>query len=166
MTTRLITRSALIAAIYFILTIVLQPLSFGPIQFRISEIMTLLPVLMPESIIGLTVGCLISNIIFSPFGIFDIVFGTLATLVAAILTYFLRRKIILAGLPPVLLNAFIVPLIFLLSGSDAATAGYMFNVMTILIAEAVIVYILGIPVIYALKKVLPLSNINVTKKPN
>ena len=79
-TTRSIATAGIIAALYVALTLALRPLAFGELGFecRISEAMTLLPVLFPEAIPGLTIGCLISNL-FSPVGALDIVFGTLAS---------------------------------------------------------------------------------------
>ena len=73
-----IVKSALIAALYAVLTIILAPISYGPIQFRISEILVLLAFLDPIYIVGLTLGCLISNL-FGGYGLMDITFGTLAT---------------------------------------------------------------------------------------
>lgn len=109
-----IVESGMVAALYVALTWIsaLTGLSYGGIQFRLSEVLTILPVFMPAAIPGLTIGCLIANIS-SPFGFFDMAFGTLATLLAALLSY-LCRKIRLKGLPvlsaawPVLLNAIAV----------------------------------------------------------
>ena len=98
-----ITRSAVVAAIYFALATALQPISFGPVQFRLSEALVLLPVFMPESIIGVTLGCFLSNFFYST--MYDVIFGTIATAVAAVLTYLLRRTKFLYVLPPLLLNA-------------------------------------------------------------
>lgn len=156
-TTLRIARSALIAAIYVALTFVFIPISYGPIQFRLSEALTLLPILMPEAIAGLTIGCLIANIL-SMFGAFDMIFGTLATFFASILTFILRKRIVLAGLPPVLLNALIVPVIFILNGEGASFTLYLFNVMTIFVSQAIIVYGLGIPLTLGLRKTLPLQS--------
>lgn len=157
MTTRYITRSALIAAIYVVLTIMLPALSYGPVQFRLSEILTLLPIFMIEAIPGLAIGCFVANML-SAYGVYDMIFGTMATLIAAILTYLLRKKILLAGIPPVLINALIIPLIFIMSASEAAAAGYLFNVLTIFISQAIIIYALGIPLTLGIKRALPLQN--------
>ena len=83
--------SALIAALYAALTLAFQPISYGAVQFRISEALTLLPVLFPQAVPGLTLGCLISNL-FNPMGatVYDVVFGTLATLIAAVITWRMR----------------------------------------------------------------------------
>lgn len=144
-----ITRSALIAAIYFALATVLQPVSFGPVQFRLSEALVLLPLFMPESIIGVTVGCFLSNFFFST--TYDVIFGTTATLIAALLTYALRRHRILAVLPPLFLNALLVPLIWVMDGSDTA---YMLNFGLILASECIVVLLIGLPLTVALEKTL------------
>lgn len=103
-------RSAVISALYFCLTTVLSPISFGVVQFRLSEALTMLPFLFPEASIGLCIGCALSNIV-SPFGIWDVIVGSLVTLVAGILTSKIKN-VYLAGLPPVLLNAFILPIVW------------------------------------------------------
>ena len=81
--TRSLTRAALIAAIYALLTVIFQPISFGAVQFRISEALTLLPVLMPDAVPGLFIGCLLSNLLGG--GVwFDVLLGSAATLLAAL----------------------------------------------------------------------------------
>lgn len=109
LTTRSLSLSAMIAALYAVLTLVLAPLSYGNIQCRISEAMTLLPIVLPQSIPGLFVGCLIANIYTG--NIMDIIFGSLATLLAAVGTYALRKKPIWAAMCPVFANAIIVGLV-------------------------------------------------------
>ncbi len=109
--TRYLTQAAIIAAIYAVLTILIAPLSYGQTQIRFSEALTILPVLTPAAIPGLTVGCLIANIAGVSMGattVMDIGFGTVASLVAAALTYLLRRKPFLAPLPPILVNGVII----------------------------------------------------------
>ena len=109
-TTRSITFSAMIAAIYAVLTIALPVLSYGAgsgWECRISEALTVLPILFPESIPGLTIGCLIANLL-SPVGPLDVIFGTIATLLAAIGTYLLRSTPVLAALCPVFSNTIII----------------------------------------------------------
>ena len=104
---------ALIAAAYAGLTYLsnILGLAYGPIQLRISEMLTILPVFTHAAIPGLTVGCFIANI--GSFNMLDMVFGTSATLLAAILTYLLRNYTfkglpLLAALPPVLVNAVVI----------------------------------------------------------
>ena len=105
--TRTLVRAAIIAALYTVLTLLLQPISYGEVQIRFSEALTLLPILLPEAVPALAVGCLLSNIL-GGCTIFDIVFGTLATLLAALCTRKLRDHFWLAALMPVLFNGVIV----------------------------------------------------------
>ena len=105
--------SAVIAALYAALTLLLAPISYGPIQLRLSEALTLLPMLLPQAVPGLFVGCLIANLYTGM--LTDIIFGSLATLIAAIGTYLLRKKPLLAAACPVLANAVIVGLTLSLS---------------------------------------------------
>ena len=81
LTTRSLCVSAVIAALYAALTLLLAPISYGPIQLRLSEALTLLPILLPEAVPALAIGCLLANILGGA-TIFDIIFGTLATLLA------------------------------------------------------------------------------------
>lgn len=104
--TRSLCISAVIAALYAALTLLLAPISYGNLQCRVSEAMTLLPMVMPASIPGLFIGCLIANIYTG--SVLDIIFGSIATLLAAIATYLLRRKPVLAGACPVIANGVIV----------------------------------------------------------
>lgn len=111
LTTRSLCISAVIAALYAALTCLLAPISYGSIQCRLSEAMTLLPMVMPQAVPGLFVGCVIANL-FSPLvTIWDIVFGSLATLLAALVTRALRRYPVLAGLSPVAFNGVIVGMV-------------------------------------------------------
>ncbi len=109
LTTRSLCVSAVIAALYAALTILLAPISYGNIQLRVSEAMTLLPMLLPQAIPGLFVGCLIANLYTGM--LTDIIFGSLATLLAALGTYFFRKKPILAAACPVVANGVIVGLV-------------------------------------------------------
>lgn len=104
--------SALIAGIYAALTIFTMAISFQQAQIRIAEALTILPFFSAYAISGLTIGCFISNI-FSPFGLADMIFGTLATFISAIITHLIgksnfRFKRYIAPLPAVLVNAVIV----------------------------------------------------------
>lgn len=147
--TRFITRTAVIAALYAALTLALAPLSYGPIQLRVSEAMTVLPLFFAEAIPGLAIGCLIANIVSTPW---DMLFGTIATLVAALCTRGLK-KVWLGVWPPVIFNALLVPVIFLLS-PGITTDPYWFNAVTVGAGEAVACAGLGIPVYFGLKAVL------------
>jgi Predicted membrane protein len=102
----------MIAAIYVVLTVVFAPISFGEAQVRISEALTILPVFTPAAVPGLFVGCLLGNALSPGVILPDIIFGSLASLAAAFLTYKLRNKSpLLAPLPPILVNTIVIPLI-------------------------------------------------------
>lgn len=149
--TRDLCLTAMIAAIYAALTLGLQAISFGPVQFRVSEALTLLPILFPQAIPGLTLGCLISNL-FSPLGatVYDVIFGTLATLVAAILTRRIKGSVWVKALPPVLANGVIVGLV--LTYAYGLNTLWL-NMLTVAAGEAAVCYALGVPMIKLLEKV-------------
>jgi uncharacterized membrane protein len=144
-------RAAVIAAVYASLTLVLQPISLGPIQCRFAECLTILPLLFPEAIPGVALGCLFSNIIGSG-NIYDIVLGTLATSLAAFITY-KSKRIYLGIVPPILINALIVPVILLAGyGEEGA---YVFFLMTVLVGQTIAVAGFGIPLYYGIRKIWP-----------
>ena len=118
LTTRSLCVSAIIAALYAAATLLLAPISYGAIQCRLSEALTLLPMLLPQAIPGLFVGCLVSNLL-SPMGmnVLDIIFGSMATLLAAMGTYCFRTRPLLAAACPVVANAVIVGLVIALSSN-------------------------------------------------
>lgn len=136
--TRFIVKAGVIAAIYIVLTLVMGETSFGPVQFRISEAMTILPFFMPEAIPGLFIGCFLANI-FGGFGLIDIIFGSLTTLLAAYLTSKMPNKY-LATLPPILLNAFIVAIWI----SILSNLPYMPTVYTIGFGEFISAGVIGV----------------------
>lgn len=105
--TNTLTRAAIIAALYAALTLLLAPISYGEIQVRLSEALTVLPIIMPEAVPALAIGCLLANIL-GGCPVYDIVFGTLATLLAALCTRALRSHVRAATAMPVLFNALIV----------------------------------------------------------
>lgn len=96
----------MIAAIYVVLVEAFKPFAYGMIQVRVAEALTILPFFTPAAIPGLTIGVLVSNII-GPYGMMDIVFGTLATLIAAYFSYKMPKKI-LVPIPPIIVNAVII----------------------------------------------------------
>ncbi|MBE5771762.1 MAG: QueT transporter family protein [Clostridiales bacterium] len=138
--------SGIIAALYAGLTILLQAFSFGAVQVRVSEAMTLLPLLTPAAIPGLAIGCFIANLICSTWQ--DWVFGTMATLIAAILTRKLRKNVYLAAAMPVLANALIIgPMLYWMFGGS-----WLLNILTVGVGEAIACFLLGIPLIKSLEK--------------
>ncbi|MBQ9065383.1 MAG: QueT transporter family protein [Blautia sp.] len=109
--TLFLTQGAMIAAVYVVLTLIFAPVSFGEVQVRVSEALTILPYFTPAAIPGLFVGCIIGNITGGGIPV-DIIFGSLATLLGAVGTYLLRKKNrFLAPIPPILANAVIVPFV-------------------------------------------------------
>ena len=150
-----LTRGALIAALYTVLTYLtsLFGLSSGVIQFRISEALCVLPLFMPEAVMGLFIGCILSNILTGAV-FWDVVFGSIATLIAALITRALRclpeKLKWLATLPPVISNAVIVP--FVLIHAYGVTDGYFFLLLTVGIGELVCAVGLGTMLYYTLKK--------------
>ena len=147
--TRLMTESALIAAVYVALVLLFKPISFGAIQFRIAEALCILPFFSLSAVPGLALGCLLGNF-FSGAAMPDVVFGTLATLLAAILSYKLRDiNKWLVCLPPILSNAIIVP--FVLQYAYGVTDGYFFLFATVGIGEILAVGVLGNILLLALE---------------
>ncbi|MBS3810737.1 MAG: QueT transporter family protein [Halanaerobiales bacterium] len=141
-----LTRAALIAGLYVIITYILSPISFGPIQFRVSEALTVLPIIYPEAIPALFIGVFLSNII-GGLGMVDILGGSLVTLLAAYGTYYFRDSFI-AYLSPILLNGFLISIYLHL----LFAIPYWLTVIQISISEAVVVLFLGYPLIRVLKK--------------
>ena len=154
--TRSLTRAALIGALYFLLTLIFQPISFGAIQFRISEALTLLPVMFAEAVPGLFVGCLLSNLLGG--GVwFDVVLGSIATLLAGILARKFRSRPLLSAAMPVLFNGLIVgPVVYFAyvraPGDPTSVPTLLFNMVTVAFGELVVCYILGLIMIQAMKK--------------
>ncbi|MGB9857257.1 MAG: QueT transporter family protein [Dictyoglomaceae bacterium] len=141
MSTRNLTRIAIYASIYIALTLIFSAISYGPIQFRISEFLTVFPFIDPISIIGLFIGCFIANF-FSPTGWIDVIFGSLFTLIAGYLTYKMP-KIYLAPIPPIVVNALGVSLYL----HVFFKLPYWLNVLYIAIGEAVVTYLIGLPIL-------------------
>lgn len=158
-------QTSIIAGLYAMLTFVAAAinLAYGPVQFRFSEALTILPVFTPAAIPGLAIGCLISNLT-SPLGIVDWVFGTGATLMAAICTYLVRNvKIknipIIAPLMPVIFNAVIIGLeIAAISANGSFSLNnvslsiFAAQALSVGIGEIVVCYALGIPLYIAICK--------------
>lgn len=163
---RMIALAAVIAALYAALTYAAAALNlaYGAVQFRFSEALTVLPALTPAAIPGLTLGCFLANL-GSPLGVVDWVFGTLATLLATLGTYALRKVEFrgvpwLAPLPPVIANGVIVGL-ELSCLSEAGTFGlgnfslpaFAAGALSVAAGELVVCYALGLPLLLALKQV-------------
>ena len=178
--TSYVAQAGMIAAVYAAATLVtmflLQGLAWGPVQFRISEALTVLALFTPAAVPGLTIGCVIANLIAlvmngtGALGLLDVVFGSLATLVGALWCRKFASNSKVALLGPVLANALIVPayLPLLLQGlgfytipfttislDGAYLPMYLFGFVATGIGQAVVVYLLGYPLSKALDRVLP-----------
>ena len=138
---------AMIAALYALTTVLLAPISYGDTQFRVSEALTLLPMLTPAAIPGLTVGCLIANL-FGSASVLDMVFGPLATLLAALGTRALRNRPVLAALCPVVANGLIVGVVL----AKTLSLPLLLTMGSVALGEAVVCVVLGLPLYYALRR--------------
>lgn len=149
-----ITQAAVIAAIYTVLTVFASSLNLasGMIQVRFSEALTILPFFTPAAIPGLAIGCLISNIITGCM-VPDIIFGSLATLLGAIGSWYLRKNKVLVTIPPVISNCLIIP--FILTYVYEIPGGIPLQMLTVGIGEVISCMILGSILLHAL---LPVRN--------
>ena len=140
-----------IAALYVVLTLVANAfgLASGAIQVRLSEALTILPCFTPAAVPGLTVGCILANII-TGCALWDVVFGSLATLIGAAGTYLLRKKPLLAWIPPVLSNAIIVPIV--LQKVYGVPDSFWYLMLTVGAGEVIACGILGLLLYKALEK--------------
>ena len=161
-------QAAMIGALYVALVCIFAPISFGAIQFRIAEALTILPVFTPAAIPGLFVGCVLGNILggaapldengllwekgTEPFAApLDVVFGSLATLIGAFFTWTLRNAHpFLAPVPPILANTLIIP--FVLRYAYGIPDSIPFLMLTVCIGEVIACGLLGLLLYYALRK--------------
>lgn len=151
---RSIALSAVIAAVYTALTMSLPMLSYGPVQLRFSEALTVLPFFLPEAVPGLFLGCVIANL-FSPFGIADVIFGSIATLLAALWTSKVKNPWF-APLPPVISNAVIIGAEiawFETSFGPGFMTSWAWNGFTVGLGELGACYVLGMLLLYLLPKI-------------
>ena len=159
--TRRLALAAVVAAAYCAVTVLLQPISYGAVQFRVSEVLCILPWFAPCTAQGLFLGCILANL---PTGnVFDIVFGSLATLGAALCTAAIGRKnrslsgSVLACLMPVLFNAVIVGAVLtwayeIRMAADSAVLSYALNAAFVGFGELVVLFVLGLPLMRWLPK--------------
>ena len=146
---RMFAEVAIIASLYVVLTVFLPMISYSQIQFRISEALLILVLFRKSSIPGLILGCLIANV-FSPFGLPDVIFGTMGSVLAVSGIYLLRKKpVYISILPGVIANAVLV-------GVELwwfAKIPLWFGFLSVFAGQFVVLYALGIPFFYALKKI-------------
>jgi uncharacterized membrane protein len=158
-----ITEAAVIAALYTVLVLVFSFSSFGPIQFRIAEALTVLPYFTPAAIPGLTIGCFLSAVITGA-DVLDIIFGSLATLIAAVISYKLRKHKYLVPIPPILANAIIVPWVLRFAYGEAQPIYLM--MVTVGAGELLAAGFLGTVLLLALGRIKHIIFRNYTNKVN
>jgi len=149
-----ISTASIIAALYASITVLLAPISYYPIQVRVSEALTLLPYIFPSAVWGLFIGCLIANI-FGGLGVYDIFIGSVLTLIAAYLTKMLAKtkKPWLAPLPPIFLNgfgvsAYLVGLLHIFPEKNILHLNpYFTTAIFIIIGEIIATYVIGLPIL-------------------
>lgn len=156
-----IATAAVVAAAYAALTIALAPISYGALQFRVSEALTVLPFFMPCTIWGLWIGCILANLYTGT--VADIVFGSLATLLAALCTARFGRKgntvknRILGCLMPVVFNALVVGAVltwgYQIQEFSDPLASFGFNALTVGLGEAGVLYLIGYTLLRQLPKI-------------
>lgn len=166
-TTKRLCRAGIIAALYVALTYAFMPIAYqGVLQIRPAEALCVLPLFFPEAVPALYVGCMLSNLA-SPFLIYDVFVGSLATLVASLGTYLVGRlireeskraavhigRVLAGGIFPILCNAFVIPLVIVFLCGDASAGNtlaiaYWVNFGSLCATEALWVYGLGIPLYF------------------
>lgn len=144
-------QAAMVAAIYVVLVVIFDYWSFGPIQFRVAEALTILPFFTPAAIPGLFIGCLLANFLGGAI-LADIIFGSLATLIGAVGTYMFSRIKAkwLAPIPPIVANTIIVP--FVLKYGYGAEEAVPFMMLTVGVGEVIVCGILGMILLFILQK--------------
>ena len=147
--TKFLVQAAVIAALYAALTIFLMPISYGVMQIRVSEVLTILPAFTPAAIPGLLIGCFVANMV-GPYGMLDMVIGSAATLIAAFASYKLRKNIYLVPIPPIIANGLLVGgMLYYAYGVPFSLPACIFWVA---LGEAGACYALGLPLLKYLKK--------------
>lgn len=146
--TRDLARQTMIAAAYAVLVYVLSFASFGLVQFRIAEVLMIFVFFDKKSIVGLTVGCFISSLIYGA-DVFDIIFGSMATALAGLSMWYLRKRPVIAMIFPAIFNGIIVGMLL----TYVYLSGPLYITMTtVFIGEFAVLYILGLPLFLVLKK--------------
>lgn len=149
MNTKYYVQAAIIAAVYAALTMLLAPFSYGFMQIRVSEALTILPYFTPAAIPGLFIGCLISNLL-SPYGLLDVICGSAATLLAALMSYKLRATPWLVPLPPIIANGVIIGL--MLHYGYGVPVNLFVIMGWIALGELIACYLIGYPLLRYLQK--------------
>lgn len=152
--TKKLTTLGLVAALYAVITLALSGISYGPIQFRISEVMVLLPLLGKEYILALTLGCFLANVI-GPYGVPDIIFGTLATFISTYLVYLTGKTmkdkkghLLIASLWPTIVNAIIIGIML----NKFFGLPLILSMLQVGFGQFVVITIIGVPLFDMIEK--------------
>ena len=155
---RFVVFNGIVAALYVVFTAPFANIAYGPIQVRIAEVMAIFPIFSWGMIPGVTLGCFIANLI-NPgnLGPVDVIGGSLATLIAGILSYFIGKKNKWLGLiPPIAVNGLIVggylPFLLVDSGSSVTLQAVLLSMLSVAGSEAVLLLVLGIPLMLVMEK--------------
>ena len=161
-TTRRLAFAGVLAAVYAVVTYLCQPFAYGSIQFRLSEALAVLCCFTPAAIPGMVVGCIVANIFTTlSFPVIDIVFGSLATLLACLITRRMSRSLDekpwiawLIPLPTILCNAVIVGamIAYFFTEGESFLPAFAYNALTVGAGEAAVMYVLGLPLLFFLRK--------------
>ena len=162
---KLLALNGVLAAVYAVVTVLTASFAYGPIQFRLAEALCLLPVLLPQTVWGVTVGCVLANL-FSPVSALDVVIGSLATLLAALWVIKVRR-VWLAPLPMTICNAVLVGgMLAWVYTPDNLVSGFFLMAGEVGLGELAVGYVLGVPLILALKRTDVLQRLGGTIAPS
>ena len=152
--TKKLTTLGLLAALYAVITLALSAISYGSIQFRIAEVMVLLPLLGKEYILALTLGCFLANVV-GPYGVPDIIFGTLATFISTYLVYLTGKTmkdkkgyLIIASLWPTIVNAIIVGIML----NKFFGVPLIIAMLQVGFGQFVVITIIGVPLFNMIEK--------------
>lgn len=147
--TQFLAEAAMIAALYVVITVVLAPFSFGEVQLRVSEALTILPIFTPAAIPGLFIGCLLGNILGGGI-VLDIAVGSIATLLGAFGTYALRKYKFAGPIPPIVANTLLVP--FVLKYGYQLPFSIPFMMLTVGVGEIISCGVFGIILMKVIEK--------------
>ena len=162
---KLLALNGVLAAVYAVVTVLTASFAYGPIQFRLAEALCLLPMLLPQTVWGVTVGCVLANL-FSPVSALDVVIGSLATLLAALWVTRVRR-VWLAPLPMTICNAVLVGgMLAWVYTPDNLVSGFFLMAGEVGLGELAVGYVLGVPLILALKRTDVLQRLGGTIAPS
>ena len=161
---KLLALNGILAAVYAVVTLLTASFAYGPIQFRIAEALCLLPMLLPQTVWGVTLGCIVANL-FSPVSALDIVIGSLATLLAALWVTRVKR-VWFVPLPMTICNAVLVGgMLAWVYTPDNLIPGFFLMAGEVGLGELAVGYVLGVPLILALKRTNLLSRLTDVSAP-